>query len=284
MSGNIEFSNGTYGLKAVVKTTWEDSFLKLLIDKEVVELELNDGKGWRGDNIDFIESLPNLEALTIIDFNIKSIDSVRYLSELKYLELITYCKKSIDFHSFPKLVECSFEWIKGSSSLFEMPNIRKLFINNYKEKGSGVFSRLVNLEELAILNSPIEDLQGISTLRNLRSLRLANLRKITSLLGLENLQQLEELEIQRCKGISTVFEVFSLGSLRRLLLLDLGNIASIKGIEALSSLEDFLFYESTNVIDGDISPVLTLKSLKKISFQNRRHYTHKREDFGKLFA
>lgn len=148
----------------------------------------------------------------------------------------------------------------------------------------GAFSKLVNLEELSILNSQIENLQGISTLRNLKFLRLANLKRIASLKGVENLQKLEELEIQRCKGISTVFEVFRLSSLRRLLLLDLGNIASIGGIETLSDLEEFLLYESTNIVDGDISPVLTLKNLSKISFQNRRHYTHKREDFGKLYA
>lgn len=284
MKSNIEFEKGLYGTKAVIKMEWQESFLELLLNKEVVELELNDGKGWRGGNVEFLESLPNLEALTIIDFSIKSIESVHYLSELKQLEVVTYCKKPIDFHSFPKLVECSFEWIKGSGSLFEMQNIQKLFINNYREKSSGVFSRLVNLEELDILNSSIEDLQGISTLKNLKTLRLANLKKITSLQGLENLQKLEELEIQRCKGITTVFEVFNLGALRRLLLLDLGNIASIKGIESLSDLETFLFYESTNINDGDLSPILALKKLAKISFQNRRHYTHKREDFGTLFT
>ena len=283
MSSNIEFSRSTYGVKAVIKTIWKDSFLKLLLDKEVKELELSDGKGWHGKNVDFLESLPHLKSLVIIDLNIKSIDAIHHLNELTKLEIITYCKKSIDFNSFPKLTDCSFEWIKGSESLFEMSNIERLFINNYKGKSSIIFSKLVNLEELIILNSPIEDLKGISFLGNLKSLRLGNLRKITSLQGLEHLQQLEELEIQRCKGLSTVFEVFSLKSLKRLLLLDLGNIASIRGIETLSYLEEFLFYESTNIVDGDISPVLTLKNIAKISFQNRRHYTHKREDFGKPY-
>jgi hypothetical protein len=38
------------------------------------------------------------------------------------------------------------------------------------------------------------------------------------------------------------------------------------------------------IVDGDLFPITKLKSLNKISYQNRRHYSHKREDFGKLYA
>ncbi len=279
---NIEFVVGKYGTKAIIKNQWQEAFLEQLLSKGVVEIELNDGKGWSGDNVGFIKSFPNLEALTIIDLSIKSIDSIHCLKELKYLTLITYCENSIDFHCFPKLVECSFEWIKGSSSIFELPNIQKLFINRYNEKSSENFSRLVKLEELSILNSTIENLKGISFLTHLKFLRIGNLRKLTSLQGLENLLELEVLKIQGCKRIFTVYEVFSLTGLRNLQFLDLGEIESIKGIENLSKLEGFWFYDSTNIVDGDISPILELKKLKKTSFQNRRHYTNKREDFDEL--
>src|SRR5690606_5959262 len=119
MNSNIEFKKGVYGTKAVIKVEWQESFLELLLNKKVVELELNDGKGWRGDDVEFLEALPNLEALTIIDFKIKSIEPVHRLRKLKHLEVITYCKKPVGFHCFPKLIECSFEWIEGSNSLFE---------------------------------------------------------------------------------------------------------------------------------------------------------------------
>lgn len=283
MSDNIVFEKGLYGTKAIIKSAWQDSFLRNLLDKEINELELNDGKGWRGENVIFLQSLPNLKSLTIIDLNIKSIDSIHYLNELRKIEISTYCKTPVNFNSFPKLTECGFEWIKGSDSLFESSSIQKLFINSYDKKSSAEFSRLLNLEELSILNSPIENLQGLSLLKKLKTLRLANLKKVTSLHGLEDLQYLEELEVQRCKGIGAISEILKLNKLTRLLLIDIGDIASIKGIENLTELKDFLFYESTNIIDGDLSPILKLNNLSKISFQNRKHYTHKREDFGKLY-
>lgn len=280
MNSKIEITAGTFGKKAIIKAEWEASLLQTLIANKVAELELNDGKGWRGSDLTFLESLPWLQSLTIIDLNIQSTGSVHSLNELKSLEIITYSKTPIEFLSFPKLEQCSFEWINGSDSLFEITSLRKLFINNYKGKDSRVFSSLVNLEELEILNSPISELEGISFLKELRSLRLANLKNIKSIQELEYLPQLEEFSVQRCKGISKVSGIFELRSLKRLLLLDLGDIESIVGIEKLCGLEDFMFYGSTNIRDGNLSSLSALSGLKRISFQNRRHYTHKREDFG----
>lgn len=280
MDYTIELEQGIFGTKAVIKGIWEDSYLKFLLENEVQELELNDGKGWKGENLEFLKNLPNLKSITIIDLKIKSIEPIHYLKDLVSLKIITYSKNPVNFKLFPKLEECGFEWIKGSDSLFEMSNLKKLFINRYNKNESENFSKLVNLESLAILNSQIENLSGIFSLRKLKELRLGNLKKINSLHELGNLKDLEILEIQKCKEISDVSVIFNLINLKRLLINDLGNISSIKGIENLTKLNDFLFYESTNIIDGDLFPITKLPALKNISFQNRKHYTHKREDFS----
>lgn len=283
MNNNIELTNGSFGIKAIIKGYWKDAYIKFLLTNNIQEIELNDGKGWCGENVDFLSTIPNLKSLTLIDFKIKSIEPIHCLSGLSKLELLTYSNTPINFNAFPNLVECSFEWIKGSDSLFKVSNVQKLFVNTCNKKNSDIFSELVNLEELSILNSSIEDIQGLSALKHLKTLRLGNLKKVTSLHGIQNLLELEELEIQKCKGISSISEVFYLNNIRRLLLNDLGNIETIKGIDNLIKLENLLFYESTNIIDGDLFPITRLASLNKISYQNRKHYTHKREEFGKLY-
>lgn len=282
MSDSIEFENGLFGTKAVIRGGWQDVYLALLLEEGVQELELNDGKGWRGENVDFLQFIPNLRSLILIDFRIKSIGAIHFLNRLLKLKISTYSKTPVNFNVFPNLVECSFEWIKGSDSLFDVLSLKKLFINNYDKKNSYCFSKLINLEELSILNSPIENLQELSFLKSLKTLRLGNLKKITSLQGLQYLTELEELEIQRCKGIFTISEILRLSKLRRLLLIDLGDIANIKGLEYLTELQEFLFYESTNIVDGDLSSITKLTKLNNISYQNRKHYSHKREEFCKL--
>jgi hypothetical protein len=284
MGNVIEFEKSQFGTRAIIKSIWQDSFYKLLKDKDVKELELNEGKGWQGDNVDFLQFLPDLKSLIIIDLRIKSIKNIHYLHKLNKIEISTYCNTPIDFNNFPNLIECGFEWREGSESLFECKILLKLFLNSYNKKSSEPFSHLIKLEELALLNSDISDLQGLSLLIHLKSLRLANLAKVKSLHGIGELNQLEELEIYRCKGVNEISELFKLIKLKRLLLLDLGVIDSIKGMENLTDLKAFFFYESTNIADGDISPLFKLKNLNKVSFQNRKHYTHRREDFGKLYS
>jgi hypothetical protein len=284
MGDSIKFEKGTYGPRAIVQTEWQDSFLNVLLNSGVVELELNDGKGWRGENVDFLEHFPELKCLVILDLSLNSVEPVHFLTELITLELTTYSDTSVDFKAFPKLEECWFEWIKGSDSLFQCKSLRDLGINRYPNRTSKDFSALVNLNKLSVYNSRIEDLEGICILDKLKYLSLARLRKLESLNGIGSLRSLEELEIETCKGIKSVSEIFGLNELRRLLLIDLGDIDSIDGIENLSNLEEFFFYESTNIVDGNLAPICKLPNLSRISFQNRSHYTHRREDFGHLYS
>lgn len=279
MSNNIIFEKSFYGTRAIISGLWDDSYIDLMKRKNVDEIELNDGKGWNGNSVEFLEYFPSLKSLIIIDLRIQSVDSIYYLRKLKNLELITYCKDPINFQTFTELERCDFEWIRNSDSLFELSKLKSLFINNYKEKNDDSFSNLTNLIELSIFNSKIEKIDHIFKLKKLKRIRISNLKKIESLEGINQLQELEELEIQKCKGISNVSYIFDLMNLKSLFLIDLGNIFSIKGIENLLNLESLMFYESTNIVDGDLFPITKLKRLNKISFQNRKHYSHKREDF-----
>ncbi len=280
----IDFEPGLWGKRAVIKSLWKDSFLRDLLENNIVELELNTGKGWDGDNIDFLKFMPNLRSFVIIDFKIKSIAPVHHLTELRNLTISTYCKTPINFSSFPMLESCGFEWRKGSDSLFNSITLKKLGIINYDKNAFLPFSNLYNLETLTILNSAIDNLDGLALLHKLKVLSFGDLKKLTALEGIEGSESLEELEIQRCKNINSISNIFDLNHLKRVLLIDSGNIESIKGIERLSHLETFLFYESTNIVDGDISPLFKLKNLSQVSFKNRRHYTHKREDFGRAYS
>jgi hypothetical protein len=137
---------------------------------------------------------------------------------------------------------------------------------------------------MAILNAPVENIRDIIALKNLRSLRLANLKRLTSLAGIEQLTNLEELEIDTCRAIGSIDEVKTLLRLRSLYLNNDGEIPSLKPLKGLTHLESVGFCESTNILDGDLKPLLHGKHLSRISFQNRRHYSHRREDFGAAYT
>lgn len=283
MTDTIALEDGKYGRRAVVVAPWSDEMTSFLLDKHVAEIELNDGKGWRGNDLKFLAELPHLRALRILDFKIQSVEPIHFLHDLRALEVLTYCRTEIRFSAFPRLEDCGLEWRPKATSLFDCMTLKALFVNNYDGKNTNPFVQLTNLESLALLNAPIEDLHGLAALEKLRSLRLANLKRLTSLAGIERLAGLEELEIHTCRRIRSIDEIGSLRRLRKLHLNNDGDIESLKPLAKLTGLESVLFYESTNIVDGDLSPLLGQRNLSRVSFQNRSHYSHRREEFGSAY-
>jgi hypothetical protein len=280
----VTLEDGKYGSRAVLNANWSDQLIGYLSENEVVELELNQAKGWKGHDLSFLSKLPVLKSFEIFDFNISDIQPIHHLHNLRRLGVTTYCSTQIDFTAFPELVSCGLEWRSKAASLFECVTLKELFVNRYRGKDAEPFGKLVNLESLAILNAPVENLHGLSALTKLRSLRLANLKRLASLAGVERLVNLEELNIHTCRAIGSIKEVGSLSRLKKLNLNNDGDIESFKPLETLNGLELVVFYESTNITDGDLSPLLHQRNLSRVSFQNRRHYSHRREDFGAAYS
>ena len=245
-------------------------------------MELNHEKGWSGD-LSFLESWQALRAFTIIDFTIKTVEPVHQLRELRALEVLTYCDTTLRFSAFPYLEDCGIEWRAGAESVFDRTSLRNLYINRYHGRDLVAFSNLKNLTSLTLLDAPIATLSGIESLANLRFLRLGHLRRLRSLAHLEHLKQLEHLEVHTCPGISSIDELGTLTNLKTLHLNNSGTIASLRPLNALRNLETVLFYESTNVADGDLTPLTRQRELSRVAFQNRRHYSHTREQFRPAF-
>jgi Leucine-rich repeat (LRR) protein len=280
----MKFEDGEYGRKAVITSAWSPEMARELVAHSVLELELNDGKGWHGNDLSFLRELSQLRAFTLIDYlGMPSEEPIHSLHKLRKLEVMTYCKTAIRFSEFPQLEDCSLEWRPKCESLFSCTKLRRLFLNRYKKTNVDAFTNLVGLEWLGILNAPIANLLGLRGLKRLKYLRLGGLRRLASLAGIERLELLEELNLDKCRRIRSIGKVGSLLHLRKLHLSNCGEIESLKPLENLITLEWVTFVESTNIVDGDISPLLHQKGLSRVSYQNRRHYSHRREDFGAAY-
>jgi hypothetical protein len=230
----------------------------------------------RGQSI-FLSDLQNLLSFNIIDLKINDIKPIHFLHNLKELGITTYCSTEINFSAFHQIECCNLEWGKRKvRSLFER-KLKSLYVNRYNGSDTNDFMNLKELESLSILNSPIKCLRGLSALQNIKSLRLAMLTKLTSLAGIEKLENLEQLDINTCKQIMTIDEVKYMNKLRTICINNSGDIASLKPLNKLNCLESIIFYESTNIVDGDLTPLIRTPPLSTISFQNRRHYSHSRE-------
>ena len=261
--------------KAILRGSWSPEFARELSGHEVESLELNSSKGWQGDNLDFLAAIPHLKYLTVIDLGLASAQGLHALGKLEELTLVTYDKDPIDFRHFPKLKRCNLYWRRGADNLFLCRDMRELFLDAYTGSDLQAFSQLHKLTSLGLVNGKACSLRGLSNLRELRTLRLGGMRKLSSLDDLLYANSLHELTIQQCKKITDLRPVGDLHRLRKLSVLDCGEIASLAPLLVLTELEEFYFYESTNILDGDMAPLFRLPHLKATAFMNRRHYSHK---------
>ncbi len=252
---------------------------EFMVDNNIKGLEINVSINFDTNDLRFLKHFDFITHLNIIHYRINDLSPLYYLKNIVSLAIQAHYTCSIDFSHFPKLMHCFLEWEKGAESIFKCVTLKTLYINSYKGKNADKFAMLTNLESLKIGNSPIENIEGLRYLSKLKELGLYYLRKLTSLKGIENLVNLEVLDLYACRKITSLKEIEKLRNLKKLLFNNMGEIDSIKVLEKLPNLEWVLFYESTNILDGNLTPLTKLPKLTKLAFQNRRHYTHKCEDF-----
>jgi hypothetical protein len=82
--------------------------------------------------------------------------------------------------------------------------------------------------------------------------------------GLERLVDPDELESTGCMAIERTEEVAGLRTLKRLLLNDGGKVESLEPIRGPPELEEVLFYETTRIADGDLTPLTSLCRLRAV--------------------
>lgn len=275
----VAFVPGTYGRRALLRGDWDDRMADFLKAFDVVEIELNMAKGWYGTNLSFFSKLPWLLSVEILDMRLQDVAPVHELHKLKELEITTYCKTPMDYSCFPELERCGLEWRPRSESVFDCTTLKKLFINRYKGKDTDCFSRLVNLEDLTLLNAPIRNLLGLKSLVKLQRIRIGLLRQLGSLTGIEQLVNLRELDINTCRRFRSLAPIESLMRLEKLFFSNCGEIESLRPLSKLTNLNWIGFCESTNILDGDLLPLMNLPNLERLSLKNRRHYSHKRQEF-----
>lgn len=263
---------------AIVSGAFTERDRAMMQDHGVRSLEINEAKGFAEDNVDFLEHLPELESLVLLHSNISNIGAIHYLHELRELTVDTYCQTPIDFSRFPALRKCFLEWRPGSESVMAARSLEELYINGFPLHDLAAFELLPLVRSIKLGNGALTTLRGLDAFPSLLEFGLYGQRRLRSLQGIELIsQELERLDLEKCKSIVSLAPISKLTRLRDLWFVDCGAIQSLAPVIGLRKLETVYFYESTKIDDGDLSPLLALPALRDVSFMNRRHYTHTRE-------
>jgi internalin A len=221
----------------------------------------------REDDLSFLAQLPSLRGLVLNGGGVRDLSPVERLHGLETLTLNTPAKPKLplDFSAFGSLKTLRLYWNPGFESVFSCTTLESLFV----------------------FGPPDPDLARFGALPRLRRLELSQGRKLTSTAGvgasvtflglyqqaaLRELTELPALDVLAIEGSKQLGELATVPTLTTLKAANCGDIASLAPLRGLDRLQEFFAWESTRIVDGDLSVLLELPRLRAIGMRDRREY------------
>lgn len=239
----------------------------------------------RSNDLAFLQELDGIEEVRIVDHTIKSDGGVAALAGLRVLSLQTYSQDRIDFAVFKQLERLAFNWRPGCETAFETDTLKSLAVSGYPASDLKPLAALSRLEALRISNSRrLRTLDGVAELEALKILSLRDDQQLADISALASMDHsLEELEFEVCRKVTDISAIGRHHALRRLSLDDCGRIPSLAPVANLAELEEFYFYGTTRIEDGDMTPLLRMPALRRVAFARRvRHNSHGVADIERI--
>jgi hypothetical protein len=150
---------------------------------------------------------------------------------------------------------------------------------HYNEK-SGDFTEIPANNKLIYLElnlSNIHFFNGIDKFENLKRLELHYCTKLISDRGISKISEsLEHLHINQSKKFIPMEELYALKNIRVLCLNSCGDLDNLNFLKYFPKLIDFRFV-NTNVLDGDLTPIVEHPTIKSVGYLNKKHYNIKAE-------
>lgn len=256
---------------------WRSAYARHFASGAYTALELNDQMGFLAEDLEFLAEVPALRELVVIS-GVASDRGVRHCVGLTHLTLNTSSTDPVDFSGFHQLKYASLGSLRGKESVLLLPWLESLYVQEYRAHDLSPLDRLTLLRNLQL--GPARRLTtldgGLERFTNLTKLAVYHAPRLRDLNALREVPLLVELELYSCRSVADLSAIGDLRRLTSLLLIDCGRVASLKPLQNCPELQVVLFYGSTNVEDGDLS-VLDDVRVRKVSFQNRRHYNRRRE-------
>jgi hypothetical protein len=266
---------------------------RLFLEKESIGICINGGGELMDEVIpkcsltDISDAFPKLKLLRFNSYFgiLEGLESFKQLQELGFYNDSFELFKNVIHEKmlYPEIDLLSFLNLEQFTSwtLKNVINLEKTKINSirltkkFATKDLSKINFPQTLERLWLGYSPISSLSGIEKAVNLKTLTIQMLGKLSDMSILSNLENLEILSIRGCRSID--YDSLKSSNLRSLSIYvetehSKNKLTSLHFLKNLPSLETLDLM--CPIIGGDMTPILELPNLKKVSFADKSHYSH----------
>ncbi|WP_052455858.1 hypothetical protein [Bhargavaea cecembensis] len=173
----------------------------------------------------------------------------------------------------------------GIKDSLNFEEIKYIYLDSYKEGSKSNFydfKRFKNLLSVELDFTNIKDFEDFEECSRLKRIGIAYARNLQSFNGISQLSEhLEVLKIEKAKRIGLETELFEMKELRILSLVGISPLENLQFLRQFPKLEKFIFVD-TNVLDGDMTPLLEHPSLQYAGYMDKRHYNIKSDEMERL--
>ncbi len=159
---------------------------------------------FREDNLDFLRELPHLGSIWFWDIDLKNIDGVYALEDLRHFGVHPK-RPPVDFSRLATLEEVVWEFNPRDKGMGRLENLRLLHVWRYQPK-HGTYEGLeipTGLEDLEIFWAKPATLAGLPELPRLKRVGIHRCRNLTTLGELPRIApNLEHLVVTTCPRVS----------------------------------------------------------------------------------
>jgi hypothetical protein len=217
-----------------------------------------------------------LEGL-IIGSNQIRVDKLHLFKHLNFIGLPDNKIDTVDLTIFVQLTTLACEYSQRLKGLDTCTNLKSLTLTKYKSQSKDLTTlpSLASLEFISFIQPVITSIKGIELNVNIHQLEIFSATQLVNISSLTHVNCLEVIVFEKCPKIRNISILGGLGSLKKIVLADSGSIDSLSFIKTLHNLE-FISFWGTNILDGNLS---YCEGIKYVSFDNKKHYTHKQEHF-----
>ena len=254
---------------------WSDAADEALSSGGADGLVLNYARGFSATSLDFIRSAWNLRRLSLLDRSVVDLEPLdRLAASLEQLSIQVSAEAQLDLHGFDLLRDLSAPWGLIAATLGELPALRTLgTFEGFGEHDLRSLRDHVSLQRLTLKDAPyLRSLDGVEAL-DLHVLRLQGAPRLQDVSALVSLKDtLRELWVEGARELESLDDIGRLRNLRHLQIGDCGAIRSLAPLSNLRELEALYAWGTTQVVDGDLTPLLDLPALREIRMRDRRNY------------
>jgi internalin A len=274
------------GRMLVVTGAWSTKAEALVAEGAVDGLVLNYARGFEGSDLEFLAAWP-LRHLLVLDRGLRDLSPVGKLgATLESLSVEGAPGVPVDLGDLPHLRRLWASWRIVEATFHKPEALADATLINYHASDLTPLGTQPTLQELAIQAAPLlESLDAVDNLPYLQRLQVVGARHLIDLSALTSLaDSLVDFEVQSCLAADPSNVLGNMRQLRRAGINDCGRIETIRPLAELQDLRVFQAWESTRVLDNDLSPLLTLPKLSEIRMRDRRDYKPRVSEIRTLLA